>query len=613
MEENKNELNSVDETIENIDDNINKIESMDEKVSNEPVIVDSEEKKDEVIEEAVPVVDESGNINEEVINEQKTAMEEVKEEKQPEDKKKSKGKIIAIVLIVLLLSAGIGFFAWNYFNKEKTTSVIEEDIDIKESPYRLKGNSLEDFDLYFLKLENEEKNKVYSPLSIKYTLEMLSEGADGNTKKQIDNVLGQYKNKKYKNNEHMTFANAMFIRNTFKRAVKEEYQNNLKEKYGAEVILDKFKDPKNINNWVSNKTFKLINNLVDDVDNQDFFLVNALAIDMDWNYQIHCSTARKVPCYDKTSTNVYYNHEKLDDADKFAYHRGVFVYDEEEYFYKGEFNGQKNSKSSGVQADFNRYDIVKDLGEQKIKDIVRPEYTKWLQTDEGKRDVESNPSSADVEKYLDKYVSDLKGNYGKEAISTDMYLYTDENVKMFGKNLKEYSGTTLQYVGIMPIKDDLKDYINTIKAEDVNKLIGKLKEVKIDNFKDGVVTQITGDIPLFKYEYELDLMNDLKKLGIEYAFDQNKANLSNMVNKNGIFINKALHKSNIEFSNDGIKAAAATTVSGAGATGGGFDYLFKVPVEKIDITFNKPYMYIVRDVKTGEVWFAGTVYEVPHK
>ena len=29
----------------------------------------------------------------------------------------------------------------------------------------------------------------------------------------------------------------------------------------------------------------------------------------------------------------------------------------------------------------------------------------------------------------------------------------------------------------------------------------------------------------------------------------------------------------------------------------------------IDLDFDKPYMYIIRDKSTGEVWFAGTVYE----
>ena len=103
-------------------------------------------------------------------------------------------------------------------------------------------------------------------------------------------------------------------------------------------------------------------------------------------------------------------------------------------------------------------------------------------------------------------------------------------------------------------------------------------------------------------------MDDLKKLGIKDVFDINKADLSNMV-KGKQYIDTAVHKANIEFSNDGIKASAVSAMGGAGAARGGFDYFFKVPVEEIDLTFDKPYMYIIRDKSSGEVWFAGTVYE----
>ena len=48
-------------------------------------------------------------------------------------------------------------------------------------------------------------------------------------------------------------------------------------------------------------------------------------------------------------------------------------------------------------------------------------------------------------------------------------------------------------------------------------------------------------------------------------------------------------------------------VGGAGAAGA-WDYLFEVPFEEIDLTFDKPYMFVIRNKDTGEVWFAGTVY-----
>ena len=107
-------------------------------------------------------------------------------------------------------------------------------------------------------------------------------------------------------------------------------------------------------------------------------------------------------------------------------------------------------------------------------------------------------------------------------------------------------------------------------------------------------------------------MEDLQKLGIEDVFDINKADLSKMLTDNAEkqYIGDATHKAMIEFSNDGIKAAAVTVMGGMGSTGCfvDFDHVYDVPVEEIDLTFDKPYLYIIRDKATGEVWFTGAVY-----
>ena len=61
--------------------------------------------------------------------------------------------------------------------------------------------------------------------------------------------------------------------------------------------------------------------------------------------------------------------------------------------------------------------------------------------------------------------------------------------------------------------------------------------------------------------------------------------------------------------NEGIKAAAATGFGGAGAAGCWFTYDYEVPVKEINLTFDKPFLFLIRDKNSGEVWFAGTVYE----
>ena len=523
---------------------------------------------------------------------------------------KKKKNIVVPIIIVLILVCALGVGAV-FFLKNKKTDKVEIDKNETKTEYRLSGNGLEDFDLYFMQLENNEKDKVYSPLSIKYALAMLQDGAKGETKEQINNLIGDYKPKAYPNSDHMSFANAMFIRNTYNGKVNEDYKKKLQEKYNAEVVLDDFASPDNINTWVSNKTFNLINNLFGDVSQNDFFLINALAIDMNWNNQIHCATGSEVPCL---NYSVSYLHENIP-GESYQYSDSAGLYSSESDYPGITFNGKENIKTSEVKANFNRYDAVKEIGEDKIREVVGAEYREWLKSEDYQknRDWYSRTYSENVDEYLNKYIEELKSNNGKEANSTDFMLYDDDNVKAFAKDLKEYDGITLQYVGIMPKKDNLNDYIKNNSAKDITKVISNLKEMKKENFKDGVVTIVHGNIPLFKGEYELDLVKDLKSLGVENIFDINKSDLSGIVEGEKHYIDPAIHKANIEFSNDGIKAAAATAFGGMGSSSGGFNYLFEVPVEEIDLTFDKPFMYIIRDKATGEVWFAGTVYNPVEK
>ena len=175
------------------------------------------------------------------------------------EKKNSKALIIIIVLLVIL--AFIIVYFVKFSDKNNSTGKNEAQNNNKYLAYRLSGNSLEDFDLYFLQLENEEKNKVYSPLSIKYALEMLKEGSNGESKDQISNIVGTYDAKKYTNNANMSFVNTLFIKDSFKDSIKDSYVNTLLSKYNANVIYDSFETPNVLNSWVSDKTFKLINNL----------------------------------------------------------------------------------------------------------------------------------------------------------------------------------------------------------------------------------------------------------------------------------------------------------------------------------------------------------------
>ena len=211
--------------------------------------------------------------------------------------------------------------------------------------------------------------------------------------------------------------------------------------------------------------------------------------------------------------------------------------------------------------------------------------------------------------FFETYIPELDSNYGKTFETTDFEFLVNDDVKVFAKDLKESDGTKLQYVGIMPIKDELSNYVEKVDDATVNNYLSQLKSIqRPEGFKEGVITNVIGRIPKFDFNYELDLKEDLKKIGITDVFEQGTADLSNLTDVQDSYISSAIHKAKIEFTQDGIKAAAATMFGGKGG-GAPYDYFFDVPVEIIDITFDKPYMFLIRDVETGEIWFTGTVYE----
>ena len=125
-----------------------------------------------------------------------------------------------------------------------------------------------------------------------------------------------------------------------------------------------------------------------------------------------------------------------------------------------------------------------------------------------------------------------------------------------------------------------------------------------------MITRLSVKVPFFDFDYKLKLLDDLKTLGVTDVFSPDTADLSQMTSAPESYIQNALHKADIDFSNDGIRAAAATAVVGGLGAGykNTFDYEWDVPIEEVELTFDKPFFFIIHDKSSGEVWFTGTVY-----
>jgi serpin B len=109
-------------------------------------------------------------------------------------------------------------------------------------------------------------------------------------------------------------------------------------------------------------------------------------------------------------------------------------------------------------------------------------------------------------------------------------------------------------------------------------------------------------LPRFKIEWESELNNALKALGMAEAFD-GRANFSQMASipsGKSLYISEVKHKSWCEVNEEGTVAAAVTSVR-IGVTSA------QPPQEKFYMKVDRPFFFAIRDHQTGVLLFMGSV------
>ena len=151
-------------------------------------------------------------------------------------------------------------------------------------------------------LESKDENVLISPLSIQLALAMTANGADGNTKAEMEALLGgeisledlneylySYVNnlpsaEKYK----LQIANSIWFRDDEGRLqVEKGFLQKNADYYGAQAYKAVFDDQtlKDINNWVKDHTDGMIDSILDQIDEDAvMYLINALVFDAEWQH-----------------------------------------------------------------------------------------------------------------------------------------------------------------------------------------------------------------------------------------------------------------------------------------------------------------------------------------
>ena len=116
------------------------------------------------------------------------------------------------------------------------------------------------------------------------------------------------------------------------------------------------------------------------------------------------------------------------------------------------------------------------------------------------------------------------------------------------------------------------------------------------NDNDFKSTYIKMSMPKFKIEYSTSLNEIFMNMGITTAFDEKNADFTKMFDKGNMWFTKTIHKTFIDVDEKGTEAAAVTAIGMAGSA---------LPPEPIELKFNKPFYFAIRDNISGETLFMG--------
>jgi len=338
----------------------------------------------------------------------------------------------------------------------------------------------------------DDRNYMFSPLSLKMAFAMAANGASGETKSQIENALGITDLEAYnstsktlieKYNEadilQLNVANSIWINSSAtSQRFSADYSDKLKEFYDAETFVRDSKTiVSDVNGWVSDKTNGKIPSIT---DNADFWsmLINAVYFKGAWQNEFSTYATKPDIFTDRNG-----KENEIDFMNRTAY-----------------FSYYKHDNCEIIELPYKRASYNEETNEMTSYDL-------------------------DISMYL------VKGDFSEQVLCNDL------------------SST---YVSL--------------------------------------------SMPKFKFEYSTSLKGIMQKLGVDSAFNIQKADFTGMFDGGNMFITDALHKTYINVDEKGTEAAAVTAIAMAGSA---------LPPEPIEVKYNNPFTFVIRDNASGEILFLG--------
>jgi len=149
----------------------------------------------------------------------------------------------------------------------------------------------------------------------------------------------------------------------------------------------------------------------------------------------------------------------------------------------------------------------------------------------------------------------------------------------------QYDGNELSMVILLPEAGQFQAFEEGLQPQQVCDIISGLQP-----------TLVALTMPKFEFDSEFSLKDTLAEMGMPIAFS-GEADFSGMTGAPDLCISEVLHKAFVSVDEAGTEAAAATAV--VGETG--------MPGQPVEVTIDRPFIFLIRDIETGAILFVGRV------
>jgi serpin B len=149
-----------------------------------------------------------------------------------------------------------------------------------------------------------------------------------------------------------------------------------------------------------------------------------------------------------------------------------------------------------------------------------------------------------------------------------------------------YDGGELSMVILLPASGNFQAFEEGLQAPQVCDIISGLQ-----------LTEVALTMPQFEFDSEFSLKDTLAEMGMPIAFSGG-ADFSGMTGNPELAISDVVHKAFVAVDEAGTEAAAATAV---------IMELTAVPEPPVEVTIDRPFIFLIRDIETGAILFVGRV------